>query len=322
MTPQELRNNPAVIDLIELQKSTGKTDADFTRSMGFRFSPSTWNKVKNMTYFNDLTRIHKECESALSRARSGAHEMVVTLGNIVVLKHVKQVLDAVDIAKARTDEHGLVIVVGKQGAGKSAIERAVHAKHPGHYMHARPSWGGGYLMFLKMFAAGIGIQSNFKSAGEGETAIINAAHADPNQVIIIGEFNHCSANSINFLKSILNETSWKLLLGTIPSHLARMASDATLAEESRQLLRRAVAIVHIPDVFSSDVEAVCQAFYPHVNLSSGLGQLVAAANRLNRMDTVCEVLTEIDPEDPTDGIPQALERHEALLKAVRRPKSD
>ena len=322
MTPSELRDSKTVRDLIALQTRLKRPDNDFARSMRFRFSGSTWNKIKNQVYRGDIARIHSDCTAALKAYLAGTNDAAAELiGNTVLLSHVRATLDAVDIARSNTDEHRLVMVAGRKGSGKTRTLSAVHARHPGLYIHARPSWGGGYLQFLKSFAAACGFPSEFRSAGAGETSIIDDLKARPSEVLCLDEFNHCSSNSLNFLKAILNETTWTIAAATLPRHLTWMASSAQTAEEAGQLIRRAVAIIHIPAVSTPDIETLARALWPMVPLDGHTSQLAAAANRLHLLDTVAEVLSDTDPAKPAD-LAHAIGRYESLKKSTLRPKAD
>jgi hypothetical protein len=136
-------------------------------------------------------------------------------------------------------------------------------------------------------------------------------------VICIDEFNYFSPAGINFMKAILNQTTAVLVVGTIPHYLARMAYDTKTAQESAQLLRRAVAIIHIPPVTERDVCQVQRSLYPHLELAPGNAQAVAAsANRKSRLDSVCTIFADADgPQD----IPEAILRHERGLKVTLKP---
>jgi len=195
------------------------------------------------------------------------------------------------------DEHKLVIVSGAWGAGKSVTGEMIRREHGGHYIHARPSWAGSYLRALLGLAQGIGLGTGYRSVGEAESAVISALAASP-ALLVIDEANHFSRDALNCLKTILNETRAAICLLTLPGHLARIAAPA--AEETRQLLRRAVAIVHIGPVPSADVLAVAGALHPAIRVGHAAPAVASCANRHARMDTVRRIFEEADPSDPED----------------------
>jgi len=142
--------------------------------------------------------------------------------------------------------------------------------------------------------------------------VLDALARSP-QLLVVDEANHFSRELVNFLKTILNETRCAILLCTLPGHLARMS--AVHSEESRQLLRRAVAIVHVPPVSSADVMALHAGLYADLVLGSAAPAVASAANRLHRLDTVVRIFEEAEPGE-ADDVPRAAERVERAMRAV------
>jgi hypothetical protein len=307
----DLKNAPAVLELAEIQGSLGLPDGDFTRMVKFTYSGSSWGKIKCGTFSGNAAKALRAVKSALANHRVGGK--VETLNGRVVFPHVREVLDAVTIARVATDEHKLVVVCGAWGSGKSVIADLIREEYPAsHFLHAHPSWESSYLRSLVDLAITIGLTATFRSTGEAETQILAALKAAPG-MLIIDEANHFSRPFLNFLKAVLNETSCAILLFTLPGHLGRMA--ATKAEESRQLLRRAVAIIHIPLLDSSTVSSIHAALYSEVILGNFAPSIVTAANSLDRLDTVIRIFEEANPDDPED-LPSAIERVKKAMKTV------
>jgi thymidine kinase len=305
-----LRETSAVSELKEIQKTLGFPDADFVRTVKLNYSGSSWGKIKSGTFSGNEQKALRECKRALSSYRTGGR-VAVRLGS-VVFDHIEQAIDAVTIARAAKDEHKLVIVSGSWGAGKSTAARHIQDKFGGHYFHAKPSWAGSYLRAIMGIAIAIGLGEKFRSVGDAETKVLAALEASP-ALLIIDEANHFSKDSLNFLKTILNETACAIVLFTLPGHLARIA--ATHSEETRQLLRRAVSIVHIGPVSSADVMAIHSGLYPEINLGQTAPSIAACANRHYRMDTVRRIFDEADPHD-ADDLPRSVERVEQSIKTI------
>lgn len=309
-----LQEQAAIQELAEEQKRLGLPDGDFTKSIRLSYSGSSWGKIKAGTFTGNLAKALRECKRALAAYRTGG--TVTVSGGDVVFDYIDQAIDAVTIARAATDEHKLVIVSGTWGAGKSTTAKHLHDTFGGHWFHAKPSWAGSYLRALMGIAGAIGLGENFRSVGDAESRVLAALEASP-ALLIIDEANHFSRDSLNFLKTILNETRCAIVLLTLPGHLARIA--ATHSEETRQLLRRAVAIVHIGDISSADVMQVHSGLYPEVTLGHAAPAIASCANRFYRMDTVRRIFDEADPSDPED-LPRAVERVERSIKTILQTK--
>lgn len=305
-----LKDSPAVVELADIQKALGVSDADFVRVVKLSYSGSSWGKIKSGSFPGNEDKALREAKRALAAHRNGG-PVTVRHGD-VIFDHIEATIDAVTVARTSADEHKLVIVSGTWGGGKSTTARHISDKFGGHYFHAKPSWAGSYLRALIGIASAIGLGSDFRSVGDAETKVLAALEASP-ALLIIDEANHFSRDSLNFLKTILNETKCAIVLFTLPGHLARIA--ATHSEETRQLLRRAVSIVHIGAVSSADVMAIHSGLYPEITLGHAAPAIASCANRHYRMDTVRRIFDEADPGDPED-LPRAVERVERSIKTI------
>lgn len=310
MQQTNIHQHNSVIELAEIQRELGLPDADFCRVVKLDYSGSSWGKIKAGTFSGNAAKALAAVQKSLAIHRAGG--TVKVDGDVVMFDHVHAALDAVDLARRTTDEHRLVIVSGSWGAGKSTIARKIHQEHGGHYFHAKPSWSSSYLRALMGIAEGIGLGTNFRSVGQGESDILSALRTSPG-LLIIDEANHFNRDSLNFLKALLNETKAVIAMMTLPGHLARIA--ATASEETRQLLRRVVAIIHIGPVSSADVMAVHAAFFPEIRLGTCAPAIAACANRHARMDTVLRVFRETDPDDP-DDLQAAIARTENAIRTI------
>ena len=309
---QTLKDTPAVLELAEIQATLGLPDGDFSRTVKFAYSGSSWGKIKSGTFSGNPEKALRAVKAALNAYRVGGD--IEVLRGHVVFPHIRQAIEAVTVARTAQDEHKLVIVCGDSGAGKSVTARILGEEFGGHYMHAHPSWQGSYLRSLIGLARALGLSTEFRSTGAAEMAVLAALEQSP-ALLVIDEANHFSREFVNFLKTILNETRCCLALFTLPGHLGRLS--AMHAEESRQLLRRAVAIIHIPPVSSADVMAMHSGLYADLHLGHAAPSLASAANRLHRLDTVRRIFEEAEPSD-TEDLPRAIERVERSLKAVSR----
>ena len=299
-----------VLELAEVQAALGLPDGDFSRTVTLAYSGSSWGKIKNGTFSGNAEKALRAVKLALAGYRSGGE--VEVRGGVVMLPHVRQALDAVAVCRVSADEHKLVIVCGDTGSGKSVTARMLSLEYGGHYLHAHPSWAASYLRSLIGLAKAIGMSGDFRSTGAAETGVLEALAASP-ALLVVDEANHFSRELVNFLKTVLNETRCAIVLCTLPGHLARMS--AVHSEESRQLLRRAVAVVHIPAISSADVMAIHAGLYADVTLGQAAPALASCANRLHRLDTVVRIFAECDPGE-TDDLPRAAERVERALRAV------
>ena len=213
-------------------------------------------------------------------------------------------MDAVEAASCTKDEHRLVFIVGKTGSGKSKTAAYLASRFNGAIINAAPAWEKSYLHALASIGAGLGIGNSWRSAGDAERSIIQALQTAP-RLIIIDEANHFNRATLNFLKTVLNLTRCGLVLLTLPDHMARMSADSR--EEFPQLLRRSIAIIHIPSITGEEVSAIQRGLFPQMDIRN-TSPICALANQFYNLDTVRRVLEEIDAGQTPD----------AAVKAVRR----
>lgn len=314
MTSSELLNHPTVQTLIAIQKSTGEKDIPFAKSMKLGIHGANWGKIQAQTYDGNFSAVLQKLNHALDEYYNPASGEVEE--GIVILDHVQDAINALAIASANDDEHRLVVLSGVRGSGKTRTLNLIASRHGATVINARPSWAGSYLSFLNGFAEALSLRKS-RSKGEAETLILNHIQQQGSAVLCIDEFNHFSADAINFLKIILNETSWKLVTATLPHHLSRMASDRSTSQESVQFFRRAVAIIHIGTVSVRTVQTIAKAFYPKLNVAPHVNNLAAVANRLHRLDTLCPILKDAAE---TGDIPAAISLHLRSATISPNPK--
>ena len=315
MTASELKNHPSIQRLAAIQSDLGLKDIPFAAQLRLGMHGANWGKILAGTYTGSFSKALTKLEIALDAYQNpGSGEMEE---GIVVLGHVREALEAMEIAKLTDDEHRLVILAGPRGSGKSRTMALAHHRFGGNSLEALPSWSGSYFDFLVQFAEELEISIEGKrSKGAFEATILDTLKHEP-RAIFIDEFNYFSPAGINFLKAILNRTSCPIMTATIPHFLTRMVAESRTAQESAQLVRRAVAVIHIPAVTERDVMQVERAIFPDLGISSeSAREIAAAANRHSRLDSVYAILD--DAESAAD-IAKAIARHERSRKITLKP---
>jgi len=308
MTPTQLSQSAPVLALAKIQLERQLPDGDFCRTVKFDMSGSSWGKIKKGTFSGNASRALNSVKKSLAGA--SAEGTIEAAEGTIIFDHILDAVSSVEIARRASDEHRLVIICGTYGSGKSTTARHLIRAFGGQLIHAKPSWTRSYLECLTEIAKGLGLTSVFRSAGSAERAILaELAHAP--RLIVIDEANHFNASGLNFLKTILNETKAAIVLCTLPNHLNLIA--AVHREESRQLVRRAVAIIHIGAVTSVEVSAIRDHLYSEIPKSISLAPVVSFSNRFHRMDTVNRILREIDPDEP-ECVQAAIARVEKMIR--------
>ena len=301
----ELRDFAPLIKLARIQHLKNTPDGDFVRIVRFDYSGSAWGKMKCGNFNGNISNAVSAIKRALAFAQQ--NRVIEAEGATIMFDHVIDAGAACQIAKSnagRNDEHRIIFVVGAAGSGKTGTLKYLHEKFGGDFVNAHPDWKKSYMSSLTEFAQGIGITTSFHRVHQLQTAILDDLQVRP-RLIAIDEANYFCAEMLDFIKAICNETHCILALGTLPSDLRRL--NATHNHEMRQVIRRAVAIIKIPQVDSDMVIAVHAARYAALALNGHALAVANLANEYHRMDTVIRVFDETDPEDEQD-IPNALKR--------------
>jgi DNA transposition AAA+ family ATPase len=318
MTATELKNHPVVRRLTSIQEALGLKNIPFADILRLGIHGANWGKILAGNYTGSFSNALTKLEVALDAYEHPGTGDVEE--GVVLLSHVREALDAFEIASKADDEHQLVILAGQRGAGKTKTISLVHHRYGGSSLEALPSWAGSYYDFLKQFADGLGVTATgCHSKGAFEMAILSDLAASP-RPIFTDEFNYFSPAGINFVKAILNRTRCPVMLASVPHFLSRMAADTRTAQESSQLIRRAVAVIHIPAVTEREVVQLQTTLFPNLELSADAARAIAtSANRLGRLDSVYAILE--DAESPAD-IQKAIGRHQRSKKTTLLPKEE
>ena len=302
-----LAKHPTVTALAEIQRVQKLSDAAFVKTMHIPYSASTWSRVKSGVY-PTAEKVLPGLQVALDKTRNAPAS---SEGSFVKFGHIEDALAAVEIARATAGPIRLVFFVAPTGGGKTEFANYLRAHiSDTSVIEAAPSWRKSYLAALTDIATQLGIPGEFRSVRTAERAIILSLGAGGTRTIAIDEGNYFSQDGLNFLKLILNRTRCSIVLCTLPPDFNRMLRDS--AHEANQLVRRAVAIVRVPGVRTSDVQALQSVLRPDVVLDGHAPKVAEHANRFGRYDFVRRVLEEAEPNDPGD-IEKAIFRVNELI---------
>lgn len=306
MTKQPTHARPPIDELADIQAKHGLSDEAFARQVGLGYSGSSWGKIKNGNFPGSWDKALAAVKRALVAARGGIARSV---GRFVLFEHIEALIAGVELAKGEEGPNRLLIVVGPMGMGKTEIARYLVREHSAIAVEGRPAWERSYIATLADFAEAIGCYGPWRSVAQAEAAVVEALRTTP-RTLVIDEGNYFSVAGLNFLKLLLNRTRAVIVLLTLPPDFTRMLGEKS--HETRQLVRRSVAILHIPAVSERDVRSLHAAGWPEVGLNGTGPKLAEAANKFGGYDLVTRVLDEADPQEP-DDLAGAIERVQSRI---------
>jgi hypothetical protein len=192
---------------------------------------------------------------------------------------------AIERAKARVVENieeRLIPVVGESRSGKSMMFRRLYEeKIATCVVSARPSWKRSYFAMLSdLHWQVIGSYPARRDAAMAESALIKyfEAHGGVMEVI---ELQNICADSLAFMKTLLNDTTIVMVWFMTPKNFERLCyADGSDLDDRKQILGRCTEIIRIRGESAASVRAICPALWGGVaDADERLEMIVTEANR-------------------------------------------
>ncbi|MDA3872465.1 MAG: AAA family ATPase [Kiritimatiellae bacterium] len=289
-------------DLAQKQLEYGLPDAEFASQLSLGYSGSSWGKMKAGNFPGNQEKALRAVRRALAALAGG---LAPSKGKFVLFEHVQGVFDALEVARENERPNRLVILVEAMGMGKSTMAKQLVQRAGATLLEGRPTWSNSYNATLTDFAEALGLSVPVPSSARLEKAIVDDLKASP-RLFAVDEANFFTGDGLNFVKYVLNSTDCVMVLLTLPEDYARWT--AANRHESRQLVRRSVAIFRAPPVAARDVTSVQAAGWPDLYLNGSAPKIASAANRFGGLDFVVRVLEEIDPDAGEEDAEAAISR--------------
>lgn len=301
-TPGQL---DVINELKRIQEDSGLADGKFA-SQHLTVHGSTWLRIKDGTYGADPSAALLKLEGNLRmlRIEQAQSSKLTGGGTFHRLTHQQEAINAVTTAKLKPahDPDRLVVYLAETGGGKSALGRQLKLMHDGVLVEARESWRDSYFAALSSIALAAGVPEDELNAGKyrAECALLKKLKTN-RRVLIIDEGEYFGPRTINLVKLLLNQTESVVVVLAIPAMFQRWQLRSW--EESKQLNRRAHAVVNASLVLPDDVKLFLAA---HCTLGARAGEVCAmiakAANEFGRYDTVTRIMAELTEVISLDAI--------------------
>lgn len=228
-----------LIDRVEAhQRSLGLSHSRFAtrfarfvgsqKSWESRLLARKWDELKPETWLPRLRKFVGEIEGAV-----GDQEIFASLP---IVKHAVYLYDTL---QTRTNDRRCAMLLGTQGTGKTLAFRHIRAKH-GYapaFLSANETWKDSRMRIAEALAVGVGSPVSASASQTFQSAI---DHLKENPMdLLIDEAHEGGVLLMKLVKSIINETQCRVMLGIYPTAWRRLLNGANDAyEEAQQLLRR------------------------------------------------------------------------------------
>lgn len=252
-----------LISRIEVhQKSLGLSHSRFAtrfaRHVGshktweFRLHARKWAELKPETWIPKLRKFVNEIEGAV-----GTQEI---FDSLPIVKHASYLFDTL---QTKTNDRRCAILIGVQGTGKTLAFRHIEREneYAPAFLSANETWKDSRMAIAKALALAISAPIT-TSASQMFQASIDELKKNPRN-ILIDEAHEGGVLLMKLVKSIINETQCKVMLGIYPTAWRRLLNGANDAySEAQQLLRRTIRPIKndwINGLNEADVVAWCEA---------------------------------------------------------------
>ena len=257
-TPEEYspRLKDIIARLTRAQERTAMGDEAFAKKH-LPYSSTVWFRLKDGTYppTQSPDKLAARLEVALRKfnARRQGRSVVLDGQKIHTFEHCERVFNAIDLARAATNENRGVLYLAPTGGGKSTLLRAIADKYESVLVEARESWRKSYYFALVDIATALEIPGCETLRGEhdAECAVISRLQ-EKQLVMCIDEGEYFGPRTINLLKLILNQSRTVIVLAAIPELFQRMSMSAWV--ESRQFCRRLQEVVKLSVISPDEVK--------------------------------------------------------------------
>jgi hypothetical protein len=246
----------------QLQKANGLTHTQFAaryaefagshKSWEYRLVPRDWDNLKLPTWLPRFRKFIAQIDGA-----SSGQEIFETLP---IVKHADYLFNRL---QTRTNDRRCAMLVGVQGTGKTLALRYVQRANISNtiFLSANETWKDSRMRIATALASAIGATTVASASQTFQNALETLKAAPIN--ILIDEAHEGGVLLMKLVKTIVNETSCRVMMAQYPTAWRRLNNGANDAyAEAQQLLRRTlrpVAQKWIAGIDAEDFKAWCAA---------------------------------------------------------------
>ncbi len=285
-----------VAELSHLRDQIGYTDARFVERFLNDYSYTCWIRSRKNNYTGDTRKLVAYYASKLPLVRQYREKDFRERPNLsdeqfFITPDVQAVLSAVDIAKRRRNEKGLVMWIAQPGGGKSALLRYLQRTQGARLTQATRAWRRSYCSGLQAVGQALGVTETFRSTHYLEHAVFQAAREMGHSILGIDDANTFGDHTCDMIRDLCNLTN--LTIVTASTSIPFDNVNRSGYNEGVQMRRRAVAIIKAQKIQPEDIAPFFKQFGLNGCADSALKAVSDAANIYNRYDFVTSVANNL-----------------------------
>lgn len=221
------------------------------KSWEFRLLARKWDELKPETWLPKLTKFVNEIEGTV-----GIQEIYADLP---IVKHACYLYD---ILQTKTNDRRCAMLIGTQGTGKTlALRHIQRSNNFGPvFMSANETWKDSRMQIAAAIAQAVDapIKASASMTFHGAIEVLKANPRD----LLIDEAHEGGVLLMKLVKSVINETSSRVMMGIYPTAWRRLLNGATeVYAEAQQLLRRTLRPIKrdwVNGINEQDITAWCE----------------------------------------------------------------
>jgi len=303
MSQQRPKVNPltdaeraVIAELSHIRDQLGWTDARFVKRLLNDYSYSAWIRCRKDCYTGDTRAALSYYSSKIADARGLMERDRTERPNLgeepfFVTHNIRALLAAIDIARRRRNEKGLVMWIAPPGGGKSALLRHLQREYGARLTQATRAWRRSYCCGLQAVGQALGVSETFRSTHYLEQAVFQAAREMGHAILGIDDANTFGDHTCDMIRDLCNLTN--LTIVTASTSIPFNQMNRSGYNEGEQMRRRAVAIIKADTILPEDVAPFFKAFGLNGDSDQALTAVADAANMYNRFDFVNSVVANL-----------------------------
>lgn len=290
--------------LAQYQEAEGLTDAQFSARYGkYVGSTDTWGRRLKPKVFGEV-KVEKwlPLVAQLVNQLDGNTEGLEILAGLSMVKYAQTMYERLQGAQ---NDRKVAMLIGQKGTGKTFALRYLQRKHPGAtaFCEMDESCREKKGQIIRRLQKALGCTSHRNPSDQWD--IILDYLRGNSVTLLLDETYHGGLLLIKLLKTLVNQTRVKIMLGTYPTEWKRLINGSSEAiQEAQQLLRRTIRPIETRWRDGSPDEDQAQLLVARglparlaADLARDFGVRVRTAGSLSALDDAVTMAEQLSDDD-------------------------
>lgn len=301
-----------------IQKQGSLSDRLFSAKL-IAIGPTTWHRLKKGEYMGDNVKAWTNVQNSLVLIKEQEALNAIRPNELVPMTHQETIIQAIRSAQSEERDR-FIAFLAKTGGGKDYLAKAICEAFPQSclLLDASPTWRSSYYAPIAAIADRLGIIGIPCRSAAAEQAVFQHLKSHK-RIIIINEANYFSADTLNFLKSTMNETKCVVVVLALPLLWENLEKKAW--KEADQVVNRTYLKLTYETISVEDLRRAIASEVPRWNTLGSDSRaaetlLLNAAHSFGLWNTIFPVLTQLSDREvlTLEDVKQELKIRDALRR--------